>query len=96
MSLDLILEQVELMDNIENDNTFDIFFDLNTSEFHAFENNADKPRTFKYDLVDTMDSIIAKHKDEILNYCFGDNYSKTYSVSLGDIFLHRKHIKRVD
>ena len=30
MSLELFLEEVELADNTTNDNTFDVFYDLNT------------------------------------------------------------------
>jgi butyryl-CoA dehydrogenase len=51
--MDLLLEQIELFDNKENDNDFDIFFDINTKLFHAFENNVDEPREFVYRLVDT-------------------------------------------
>ena len=37
--MDLILEQIELKDNTLNDNTFDIFYDVNTKFIHAFEND---------------------------------------------------------
>lgn len=92
--MDLLLEQIELFDNKENDNDFDIFFDINTKLFHAFENNVDEPREFVYRLVDTEENIAKNHREEILQYCLAV-VLPTESVGLGDIFLHGKYIERI-
>jgi hypothetical protein len=94
MSLELFLEQIELKDNKENDNDFDIFFDINTKLFHAFENNVDEPREFVYRLVDTEENIAKYHRQEILEYCLA-TVLPTDSVGLGDIFVHGKYVERV-
>lgn len=93
--MDLLLEQIELFDNKENDNDFDIFFDINTKLFHAFENNVDEPREFVYRLVDTEENIAKNHREEILQYCLA-TVLPTDSVGLGDIFVHGKYIERVN
>ena len=92
--MDLLLEQIELFNNKENDNDFDIFFDFNTKLFHAFENNVDEPREFVYRLVDTEENIAENHRQEILEYCLAA-VLPTDSVGLGDIFVHGKYIERV-
>lgn len=92
--MDLLLEQVELFDNKENDNDFDVFFDFNTKLFHAFENNVEEPREFVYRLVDTEENIIKKHREEILEYCLA-TVLPNESVGLGDIFIHGKYIDRL-
>jgi hypothetical protein len=92
--MDLLLEQVELFDNKENDNDFDIFFDINTKLFHAFENNVDEPREFVYRLVDTEENIAKNHREEILQYCLAE-VLPTESVGLGDIFIHGKFVERI-
>lgn len=92
--MDLLLQQIELSDNKENDNDFDIFFDFNTKLFHAFENNVDEPREFVYRLVDTEENIAENHREEILEYCLA-TVLPTDSVELGDIFVHGKYLVRV-
>ena len=92
--MDLLLQQIELSDNKENDNDFDIFFDFNTKLFHAFENNVDEPREFVYRLVDTEENITKNHRQEILDYCLA-TVLPTDTVGLGDIFVHGKYIERV-
>lgn len=92
--MDILLEQIELFDNKENDNDFDIFFDFNTKLFHAFENNVDEPREFVYRLVDTEENIAKNHREEILQYCLA-TVLPTDSVGLGDIFVHGKYIERI-
>jgi hypothetical protein len=92
--MDLLLQQIELSDNKENDNDFDIFFDFNTKLFHAFENNVDEPREFVYRLVDTEENIAKNHRQEILDYCLA-TVLPTDTVGLGDIFVHGKYIERV-
>lgn len=92
--MDLLLEQIELFDNKENDNDFDIFFDINTKLFHAFENNVDEPREFVYRLVDTEENIAKNHREEILQYCLA-TVLPTDSVGLGDIFVHGKFVERI-
>lgn len=94
MSLELFLEQIELKDNTLNDNDFDVFIDINTKLFHAFENNVDEPRTFVYRLVDTEENIAKNHRQEILDYCLAV-VLPTDTVGLGDIFVHGKYIERV-
>jgi hypothetical protein len=94
MSLDLFLEQIELADNTINDNTFDVFIDINTNLFHAFENDVDEPREFVYRLTDTEESIAENHRQEILEYCLA-TVLPTDSVGLGDIFVHGKYIERL-
>ncbi len=92
--MDILLEQIELFDNKENDNDFDIFFDFNTKLLHAFENNVDEPREFVYRLVDTEENIAKNHREEILQYCLA-TVLPTDSVGLGDIFLHGKFVERI-
>jgi hypothetical protein len=96
MSLELFLEQIELADNKTNDNTFDIFYDINTKEIHAFENDVEdgEPRHFKYRLTDTEENIARNHREEILEYCLAV-VLPTDSVGLGDIFLHRKYVEKI-
>jgi hypothetical protein len=67
--MELFLEQIELKDNTLNDNTFDIFYDMNTKLIHAIENEVINPREFVYRLVDTEENIAKYHRQEILNYC---------------------------
>jgi hypothetical protein len=94
MSLDLFLEQIELADNTINDNTFDVFIDINTNLFHAFENDVDEPREFVYRLTDTEESIAENHRQEILEYCLA-TVLPTDTVGLGDIFVHGKYVERL-
>ena len=95
MSLDILLEQVELADNTTNDNTFDVFYDINTKLLHAFENDVDEPREFIYKLKGEEDDIAREHRQEILEYCLAV-VLPTESVGLGDIFLHHKFIERIN
>jgi hypothetical protein len=94
--MNLILEQIELKDNKENDNTFDIFYNTNTKLIHAFENDVpdDEVREFVYRLVDTEENIAKNHRQEILEYCLA-TILPTDSVSLGDIIVHGKYLERV-
>ena len=94
MSLELFLEQIELADNTINDNTFDVFIDINTNLFHAFENDVDEPREFVYRLTDTEESIAENHRQEILEYCLAA-VRPTDTVGLGDIFVHGKYVERL-
>jgi len=94
MSLELFLEQVELADNTINDNTFDVFYDMNTKLMHAFENDVDEPREFVYRLTDTEENIAREHRQEILEYCLAV-VLPTESVGLGDIFVHGKYIEKI-
>ena len=96
MSLELFLEQVELADNTTNDNTFDVFYDLNTKLLHAFENDVEegKPREFVYRLKGEQDDIAKEHREEILNYCLAV-VLPTDEVGLGDIFMHGKYVERI-
>lgn len=95
MSLDLILEQVELADNKTNDNTFDVFYDINTKLLHAFENDVDEPREFVYRLTDTEENIAKNHRQEILEYCLAVVLPNE-SVGLGDIFMHGKFVEKIN
>ena len=92
----LILEQIELKENTLNDNTFDIFYNMNTKLIHAFENDvpSDEVREFVYRLVDTEENIAENHRQEILDYCLA-TVLQTDSVGLGDIIVHGKYIERV-
>ena len=96
MSLELFLEQVELADNTTNDNTFDVFYDLNTKLLHAFENDVEEgePREFVYRLKGEQDDIAKEHREEILNYCLAV-VLPTDEVGLGDIFMHGKYVERI-
>jgi hypothetical protein len=94
--MELFLEQIELKDNTLNDNTFDIFFDVETGLIHAIENDVpkDEAREFVYRLVDDQDKIASEHRDEILAYCLS-KVLPSDEVGLGDIFMHGKYIERV-
>ena len=94
MSLELFLEEVELADNTTNDNTFDVFYDLNTKLLHAFENDVEEgePREFVYRLKGEQDDIAKEHREEILNYCLAV-VLPTDEVGLGDIFMHGKYVE---
>ena len=94
MSLELFLEQVELADNTTNDNTFDVFYDINTKLLHAFENDVDEPREFVYKLIDNQDDIAREHRQEILDYRLV-RVTPEDEVSLGDIFMHGKFIEKI-
>jgi hypothetical protein len=94
MSLELFLEDIELSDNIENDNTFDVLYDPDTKLIHAIENNANEPRTFIYRLLDDQDTIAKNHREEILDYCLAV-VLKTDEVGLGDIFIHGKYVEKI-
>lgn len=96
MSLELFLEQVELADNTINDNTFDVFYDLNTKLLHAFENDVEEgePREFVYRLKGEQDDIAKEHREEILNYCLAV-VLPTDEVGLGDIFVHGKYVEKI-
>ena len=94
MSLELFLEQIELADNTTNDNTFDVFYDINTKYMHAFENDVDEPREFVYKLKGEQDDIAKEHRYEILKYCLG-RVTPEDEVCLGDIFLHAKFIEKI-
>jgi len=96
MSLELFLEEVELADNTTNDNTFDVFYDLNTKLLHAFENDVEEGerREFVYRLKGEQDDIAKEHREEILNYCLAV-VLPTDEVGLGDIFMHGKYIERI-
>ena len=94
MSLELFLEEVELADNTTNDNTFDVFYDLNTKLLHAFENDVEEgePREFVYRLKGEQDDIAKEHREEILNYCLAV-VLPTDEFGLGDIFMHGKYVE---
>jgi hypothetical protein len=91
-NLELILEDVELIDNTTNDNTFDVYYDDNTKLIHAFENDVDEPREFVYKLKGEQDDIAREHRQEILEYCLV-RVTPEDEVSLGDIFMHGKFIE---
>jgi hypothetical protein len=94
---DLILEQVELQDNTLDDNTFDVFFDTNTKQFHCFENDVEEDeeiREFVYILTEDLQTIIKNNREEILSYVISQPNIQ-HEVTLGDIFLHGKFIKRI-
>ncbi len=95
MSLDLILQDVELSDNTLNDNTFDVFYNLDTKRIHAFENDTDEPREFVYRLTDDEDIIAKKHRQEILEYCLGVDMP-FWDVEIRDIFIHGKYVELVN
>jgi hypothetical protein len=92
----LILEQIKLQDNKENDNTFDIFYNVTTKLIHAFENDVpdDEVREFVYRLVDTVENISKNHREEILEYCLAA-VLPTDSVGFCDIIVHGKYLERV-
>jgi hypothetical protein len=93
--MELIAQQVELTDNKLNDNDFDIFFDINTNLFHAFENDdMDNGREFVYELTEDQDEIATKHRDEILSYCLSV-VTPEDEVSLADIFIHGKYVRQL-
>ena len=94
MSLELFLEEIELKENTINDNTFDVFYDINTKLIHAIENDVEEPRKFIYRLTNDQNTIAEKHRQEILEYCLAV-VLPTESVCLGDIFVHGKYIERI-
>jgi hypothetical protein len=94
--MELIAERVELTDNKLNDNTFDIFYDINTKRIHAFENDdMDNGREFVYKLTEDQDEIATKHRDEILSYCLSV-VTPDDEVSLADIFMHGKYVIKIN
>ncbi len=84
----LILTDVQLLDNFENENTFNVHFDSDKGTFTATENEGFQ--SFIYKLTDTVENIQKNHREEILAFTQGDK------VGLGDIFLHGGHITRVN
>jgi ribonuclease HIII len=95
MTLELFLEEIELVENTTDDNTFDIFYDNDTKLIHAIENNVEVPRKFIYRLKGEEDEIAREHRQEILEYCLAV-VLPTDEVGLGDIFTHRKYIELVE
>ena len=97
MSLELIIEDCELSDVTDTDNTFDVFLDINTNKFHAFENDVprEEMREFVYELTDTEENIIEAHSKEILEYCLG-SVTDEDEVSLRDIFMYGEFVKRIN
>lgn len=91
----VLLTDIELYQNKENTNTFDIFFDFENKLFHAVENTDVNKRTFVFKMVDTEENIALNHRDEILNYCLC-KYDDRDSVGLGDIFIQGEYIKLID
>lgn len=47
-----------------------------------------------YQLIGDQDTIASEHRDEILLSCLG-SYTKEDEVSLGDIFMHGKYVKKL-
>jgi hypothetical protein len=95
LKMELIAEQVELADNKLNDNDFDIFYNNETKLIHAFENNeTENVREFVYELTENQDDISTKHREEILSYCLS-SFNDDDEVSLADIFIHGKYVRRI-
>lgn len=92
MSLELILTDIELADNITNDNTFDVWYGNNT--FIAIE-NIKGGRTFKYKLTDKKESIFRLHRQEILSYRLSV-VTPQDELTMGDIFMHGNFIERIN
>ena len=94
-NLELILEDVELIDNTTNDNTFDVCYDNNTKLIHAFENDVDEPREFVYKLIADQNDIAREHRQEILDYRLV-RVTPEDEVSLGDIFMYGKFVEKIN
>jgi hypothetical protein len=88
--MELIRNKIEIQGE---ENTFAVYFSPKTNSFFAVENIVNKRKTLVFTLVDTLENIIEKHREEILEYCLG-SFTKDDVVILGDIFLHGKYIKR--
>lgn len=85
-----LLEQIELLNE---ENTFDVFFDFQKKIFVAVENTT-SPKIKKYKLTSSEEDICENHRDEILTYCLC-SYTKDDSIGLGDIFIHGKYIEEI-
>ena len=99
MTLELILQDIELSENTINDNTFDVWYDKSAKTFLAVE-VVEKvvgivtPREIKYRLLDTFQNISTNHRQEILEYRLG-SVTKEDEVTIGDIFMHSKFIEKI-
>ena len=88
--MELIEQDIELVENTTNDNTFDVWYNNQTGTFIAKENNGN--RVFKYKLDGEFETIAKEHRQEILEYRLG-RVTPEDVVTVGDIFMHAKYIE---
>jgi hypothetical protein len=89
MGSELILEDVFLQEDSDEENPCTIYAD---DEFiYCVANNSGDVSLYK--LTDDQDKIAKEHRNEILEYCIGEPIG---DVSLGDIFLHGKYVKKLN
>lgn len=93
MTLELILQDIELAENTINDNTFDIWVNENTGTFIAKE-NVTNGRTLKYSLKCKLEDITFEDKKEILEYRLG-KVTPEDELFLEDVFMHGKLIESI-
>jgi len=93
MTLELILQDIELTENTINDNTFDIWVNNNTGTFIAKE-NVENGRTFKYALKGKFEDIAKENRKDILEYRLG-KVTPEDEVFLEDIFMQGQFVELI-
>lgn len=93
MTLELILQDIELAENTINDNTFDIWVNENTGTFIAKENTP-SGRTFKYALKGNFEDIAKENRYDILKYRLG-KVTPEDEVFLEDVFMQGQFIELI-
>ena len=88
MASELILEDVFLSNDLEEQNPCTIYADKKF--IYCVANKTALVSLYK--LTDEQDKIAKEHRTEILEYCIGEPVG---DVSLGDIFLHGKYVKKL-
>ena len=93
MTLELILQDIELAENIINENTFDIWVNEKTGTFIAKENTP-SGRTFKYALKGKFEDIAKENRYDILQYRLG-KVTPEDEVFLEDVFMQGQFIELI-
>ena len=89
---ELIREDVFLKDDVNEILPCNIYADKDGIIYSV--RKLDK-RVVLFKLTKDQDTIASEHRDEILSYCLGGSYTKEDEVSLGDIFIHGKYVKKL-
>ena len=92
---ELILEEIFLSWDKNEESPNNVYAD-NTDHSVMYAVCFETGKAISFKLVGNQDEISIKHRDEILQYRIGDRYlDKDEFVTLGDIFMHGKFIKRI-
>jgi hypothetical protein len=88
---ELIREDVYMVDDVNEIQPCNIYADKDGIIYSVRKSDND---VVLFQLIGEQDKIASEHRDEILSYCLG-SYTKDDEVSLGDIFVHGKYVKKL-